>query len=88
MWLSLVERCVRDAETARSNRAIPTTEDSRVCFTANPFFVPYARRKKKESFQRRIPLPRVDGTAQAADTAGFGASESAWTASQMHGALV
>ena len=24
MWLSLVERCVRDAETARSNRAIPT----------------------------------------------------------------
>ena len=25
MWLSLVERCVRDAETACSNHAIPTT---------------------------------------------------------------
>ena len=47
MWLSLVERCVRDAETARSNRAIPTIQSLRVCFTANPFFMPNARRKKK-----------------------------------------
>lgn len=28
MWLSLVERCVRDAEIARSNRAIPTRAKS------------------------------------------------------------
>jgi hypothetical protein len=26
VWLSPVERCVRDAEVARSNRAIPTTK--------------------------------------------------------------
>ena len=55
MWLSLVERCVRDAETARSNRAIPTTWVLRVCFTANPFFMPNARRKK-ESFRMKNSL--------------------------------
>lgn len=38
MWLSLVERCVRDAETARSNRAIPTRFFKAVC-SARSFFL-------------------------------------------------
>ncbi len=52
MWLSLVERCVRDAEVAGSNPVIPTTElnltdrfvTSRTAsvFFLCPIFVPYA----------------------------------------------
>ena len=95
MWLSLVERCVRDAETARSNRAIPTTWVLRVCFTANPFFMPNARRKKKESFPYKESLfgAGENPTARlrpqiASATTDCGVSRSACMASQMHGELV
>ena len=64
MWLSLVERCVRDAETARSNRAIPTTWVLRVCFTANPFFMPNARRKKGILPYEEFPSARGKTTAR------------------------
>ena len=43
-WLSLVERCVRDAEVAGSNPVAPTTEGKRDEFFGNiPFFIVGAR---------------------------------------------
>ena len=37
MWLSLVERCVRDAEAAGSNPVIPTIAWSRLGVRTEPF---------------------------------------------------
>lgn len=40
MWLSLVERCVRDAKAAGSNPVIPTTDQARNDTRSELFYVP------------------------------------------------
>ena len=39
LWLSLVERCVRDAEVAGSNPVNPTRKNKGCCQTSIPFFM-------------------------------------------------
>ena len=93
MWLSLVERCVRDAETARSNRAIPTTWVLRVCFTANLFHA-QCTAQKKESFRMKNSLfgaGKTHRTPASSDCVGnhrLRGQQIRMYASQMHGELV
>ena len=52
MWLSLVERCVRDAEAAGSNPVISTKKDRTVRKDGSVFF--YCDYEKDENLRRFV----------------------------------
>ena len=54
MWLSLVERCVRDAEAASSNLVIPTITDSH-----KPNDCPFIFLFKNNDFLEQVEIPAL-----------------------------